>query len=1020
MLPKMRYRLGLDIGSSSIGWCMVRLDQEDKPCAVIRMGVRIFPDGRNPKDGSSLAVTRREARQARRRRDRLLKRKHRLLDALVQLGFFPVDKKERKALVTQDPYKLRKDGLDKSLTGPEFARALFHINQRRGFRSNRKTDAKDSDSGALKTAIKLLREKLTQENCRTLGEWLANRHDKKLSVRARLHGSSKKDRAYDFYVDRSMVEHEFDMLWSKQAEFNAILFTEAAYNELKGVLLYQRPLKPVKPGRCTLLTDEERAPLALPSVQRFRIYQELNHLRIINDDLTESPLSLELRDKAAELLERGDIKFPTLRKKLKLSGTQFNLEDVKRDRLKGNSTSIILSRDDCFGKEWFALSRDLQETIVRKLLTEENESALIQWLQKQTGITESRADIIANKRLPEGYGNLSSAAISRILPHLIAEIIPYSEAVTRAGFESHSGLSHAEQTGEIMDRLPYYGEPLQRHVGFGTGNPDDLPEQRYGKIANPTVHIGLNEVRKVVNALIGRYGHPSEVIVEVARELKMSQEKRNEIQKEQKSRQDRNRILVDEACAALGLSPTNLDKAKRRELSQKMQLWVELNPTDVLERRCPYTGEQIGINKLLSNEVEIEHILPWSITLDDSLNNKTVALRRANRDKGNRTPFDAFGKQTMHGYDYEAILARAALMPKAKMKRFAPDGYQQWLRDDKDFLARALNDTAYLSRISKEYLSLICPANRVRVIPGRMTALLRGKFGLNNLLSGTERKTRDDHRHHAVDAAVIAITDQGLLQRFAFASERAQKQSLDRLVDEVPLPWPTFREHVERALGHIWVSHKPDHGYQGAMHEATAWGFGKGGHAVRRERPADGGARYRIEKNQKLIPISSTRDPNRHGIDEDGNPKAYKGYVGGSNYCIEIWTDEKGHWKGDVISTFRAYQIVQKYGESEGLRRLRSPDMSQDGKPLIMRLMINDIVRYEDAGDLKTMRVVKISGNGQMYLAPHNEANVSERNSSKDDGFAFVSKMAGSLQKAHGRCVTTNPIGDLRDPGFIG
>ena len=156
MLPRAPYRLALDIGTTSIGWCLLRLDADTppKPKAIIRMGVRIFPDGRNPKDGTSLAVTRRNARAMRRRRDRLLKRKTRLLNALTRLGFFPLDDGERRNLVSLDPYALRKKGLYESLTGPEFARALFHINQRRGFLSNRKTDKKDSDSGALKKAIR--------------------------------------------------------------------------------------------------------------------------------------------------------------------------------------------------------------------------------------------------------------------------------------------------------------------------------------------------------------------------------------------------------------------------------------------------------------------------------------------------------------------------------------------------------------------------------------------------------------------------------------------------------------------------------------------------------------------------------------------------------------------------------------------------------------------------------------------------------------------------------------------------
>ena len=88
MPEKMRYRLALDLGAASLGWAMIRLNANNEPCAVIRAGVRIFSDGRNPKDGNSLAVTRRDARAMRRRRDRLLKRKARLHEALVRLGFF--------------------------------------------------------------------------------------------------------------------------------------------------------------------------------------------------------------------------------------------------------------------------------------------------------------------------------------------------------------------------------------------------------------------------------------------------------------------------------------------------------------------------------------------------------------------------------------------------------------------------------------------------------------------------------------------------------------------------------------------------------------------------------------------------------------------------------------------------------------------------------------------------------------------------------------------------------------------
>jgi CRISPR-associated endonuclease Csn1 len=1019
MLPKMRYRLALDLGSTSIGWALIRLNAENSPCAIIRLGARIFPDGRNPKDGSSLAVTRREARQMRRRRDRLLKRKQRLLDALIKLNFFPHDTAERKALAKLDPYVLRAKGLSEQLKADEFARALFHINQRRGFLSNRKTDKKDNDSGALKKAISELRLKLETEQCQTLGAWLAKRHASGDSVRARLRGKTQKEKAYDFYADRAMIEHEFDSLWAAQQKFNPSLFTNEAGAELKDILLFQRKLRPVKPGRCTLLPDEERAPLAMPSTQRFRIYQEVNNLRILQQDLQEQALSKDQRDKLVGLLENArEVRFSAMLKALKLPGhTQFNLQDIKRDRLRGNDTSATLSKLDMFGDNWHDLPHDKQDAIVDRLLNEASESALIRWLQEHTGVDEVRAINIAQTGLPEGYGNLSMAALDIILPELITEVIPYSEAVKRAGLGSHSALSHAEETGEVMLQLPYYGDPLRRHVAFAKDNPRN-DEELYGKIANPTVHIGLNEIRKVVNALIKRYGHPSEVVIEVARELKMSHARSLELQRDQREKQDRNEAFIQEACEVLGLTPQNIDRAKRRDLSQRMQLWIELNKHDVADRRCPYTGEQISIQRLLSDEVEIEHILPYSITLDDSLNNKTVAMRRANREKGNLTPFDAFGKHSVAGYEYEAILQRAAKMPKEKAKRFAADGHSRWLKEDKDFLARALNDTAYLSRIAKEYLSLVCPPNKVRAIPGRMTAMLRGKFGLNQLLSGTEFKNRNDHRHHALDAAVIGITDQGLLQRFAIASAKAQAQQLDRLVDEMPLPWSSYREHVERALKVVVISHKPDHSYQGAMHEETAWGLSEDGKVSRLVTPEGGGPRTRQTKPLKVIQIASTQDADRHGTTEGGLPAPYKGYVGGSNFCLEIWKDTKGKVSGAVISTFEAYQFMRELGEEDGLRKLMNPHHSRNGFPLLARLINNDLVKMDVDGEMKLMRITNILSSTQFFMCAHNEANADARNRDKVDLFSYHSKMPGSFIKAKGRRVTVSPIGDVRDPGF--
>jgi len=1054
----MSYRLGLDIGSTSIGWCMIRLNKEipPQPIAIIKMGVRIFPDGRNPKDGSSLAVTRRAARAMRRRRDRLLKRKNRLMSALINLGFFPVDAESRNALTNLDPYVLRRKGLDAALTPPEFARALFHINQRRGFKSNRKTDKGASDTGALKGAIKLVREKLIADGSRTIGEWLAKRHEMKESVRARLRGSGSKA-VYDFYIDRAMIEAEFDALWKKQAELQPQIFSEEKRAELKDILLFQRPLRPVKPGRCTLLAHEERAPLALPSTQQFRIFQEVNNLRLLKENLAEQSLTLEQRDLIVDLLNKSkEVTFTAIKKALKLGGTaKFNLEDAKRDKLKGNATSVLLAKKDFLGDAWTQLSLQQQDDLVQRLITEQSESKIISELEKEFSIDEERAERIANAALPDGYGSLCRKALDKVLPELKKAVVTFDKAVIAAGFEHHSAISHSQQTGEVLSALPYYGEALQRHVSFARENPKN-DEERYGKIANPTVHIGLNELRKVVNRLLERYGHPTEVIVEVARDLKQSKKVRDEINKDQAERQKQNDQFRAQIKDLLGSEPKPQD-------IQKMRLWMELNKSDAANRRCPYTGEQISIEMLYSDAVEIEHILPFAITLDDSLNNKTVSLRRANRDKGNKTPYEAFG-HSPDGYDFQTILERAKLMPKEKAKRFAEDGYQRWLKEDDGFLARALTDTAYLSRIAKEYLSLICPHNNVRAIPGRMTAMLRGKFGLNALLSGNAEKNRDDHRHHAIDAAVIAITDQGMLGRFAKASADAREAQLNRLIKSMPMPWPSYREQVARSVENVIISFKPDHGYQGALHNDTTYGLRAEGKVIHRV-PLDKFSsdkeiekaefadsalqawllnetqnlsgkefkeklmqvtkefrhrRVRILEKLAVIPLSSVKAGTRHGVNEEGQPANYKGYLGNSNYCIEIVKMESGKWTGEVISTFQAHQIVKTLGEEEGFTKLRNPTKSQSGKELVMRLMIGDMVKMEVVGITQLMRVCAIPQSGQMAFSAHTEANVDARNRDKENSFSYVTKYPGSLQATKARRIAVSPIGEFRDLGFNG
>lgn len=1034
----MAYRMGLDLGTNSIGWCLLNLNQQREPDRLIRLGVRIFPDGRKPKDGTSLAVDRRLARQMRKRRDRFLRRRGRLLDALIRHGIMPGDAAERKKLAELDPYALRRSGLDEPLPLAKFGRALFHLNQRRGFRSNRKIDkGANEESGKIRSAVTVTRGLLDREKARTVGEWLARRHDKREPVRSRLRGLGAKA-TYDLYVDRDMIAQEFDALWEKQKSHHPQVLTDVVRDELRDILLFQRPLKPVRPGRCTFEPDDDRAPLALPSNQRFRIYQELNNLRVQSEGFTETPLTREQRDAIATNLLSGKGKnrehsFDQMRRTLKLS-TRFNLESEKRKGLKVCATAAILGSKNRFGASWHALPLSRQDEIVEKILATESEADLTSWLEHECGLSVDAARTVANANLPDGYGRLGRKALSKILPKLAESVITYDSAVKAAGYASHSDF----YTGEIHDALLYYGKSLERHVGFGTGEIGHSDEKRYGKIANPTVHIGLNQLRKLVNAIIEKFGPPDEIIVEVARDLKISHAKRREIEDEQAKRQEENdkhrRKLLEQGL------PDNTENMLR------MRLWTELNRDDPAHRCCPFTGEPISVTKLFSPEVEIEHLLPFARSLDDSIPNKTVSLRRANRDKGNNTPFEAFG-HSPKGYDWAAILERAQAFPANKRWRFAENAMVRYLRDEKDFLARQLNDTAYLSRIAKEYLSAICPPAFIWVTPGRLTAMLRAKWGLNSILSDTNRKQRDDHRHHALDAVVIAVADRSLLKRVADAAGRAHDAGLERLLSDMPQPWDGFRDAVESGIEHVVVSHKPDHGQQDKLHNDLAYGFVEQpdndgvARVVRRRRideinpghlgPEDeDGVRDLVLRNQlrevigdetgtelkkRLLAFSEKTGIRRVRVTEKLSVVAipdspFKGYKGDSNYAFEIYRDEKGRWRENIVTTFEANQVKPP-------ERLRDRHLAMNGKPLVMRLCKNDLVAIEMEDKRRIMRVAKFSP-GMVALAEHQEANVDARNRDNDDGFAYVYKAAGSLFTARGRRVFVDLLGNVLDPGF--
>ena len=453
----MRYRLGLDLGTNSIGWWAVELDQDGIPRSSLGGGSRIFSDGRNPKDQSSLAVQRRVPRGMRRRRDRYLNRRSGLMGFLVAFGLMPDDEAERKALESLDPYALRAAALDRPLAPHELGRALFHLNQRRGFKSNRKTDGGDDDkeTGVVKERISELRKLMEKSGARTLGEYFYKRHRKGRMVRARPEAG--------FYPDRKMYEDEFAAIHETQAPHQSL--SPEQWEALRDIIFFQRPLKPVDPGWCLLEEGERRAHRALPLTQEFRMVQEANNLRVQCPGEPARRLTMTERDKVlGHLRTKKELKLEQMLKFLKLpSGSTVNLFDDHRTTIKGEETSDRLKSDQIFGKAWLDLPAERRTEIVRKLIETEKPEEIERIAIAEWGLDDAAARKLAGKAMPEGYARLSEKAIARLLPIMDEQGLNYAEAVAEVPEYGH----HSDfRPDEARDRSA--GAPLRRRRSLQT------------------------------------------------------------------------------------------------------------------------------------------------------------------------------------------------------------------------------------------------------------------------------------------------------------------------------------------------------------------------------------------------------------------------------------------------------------------------------------------------------------------------------------------------------------------------
>ena len=600
------------------------------------------------------------------------------------------------------------------------------------------------------------------------------------------------------------------------------------------------------------------APKSSPLFQLCRLYEAVNNIRLTYPDNSPRPLTDEERTKLVAYLQGNEAATTSKKKKeapsekpKKLTAPKLTdkvlkkllkiKEELRADKLlesgiTGDTTRVALASilqpyeqyhhlltmeletrpmkvqitDEATGEITEHEVAVLTDSYTRQplyrlwhiLYSIEERDAMRKALITQLGMAEEDLDgelldqLYRLDFVKPGYGNKSAKFMCKLLPQL-QQGLGYSEACAAVGYRHSVSLTREE----IAER------PLLPQI----------PLLQRNELRQPMVEKILNQMINLVNTLQAEYGI-DEVRIELARELKMSREEREKISIANRSREKENKKIA-EHIQECGFYPT---KTRIR----KYMMWEEA------EHRCMYCGKEISLSQCMNgDEMEVEHIIPKSILYDDSFGNKTCACRRCNKEKGNLT-----AREYIQSKGWEADYHKR-LTDLLQKKRISYSKYQRllWLKKDipADFLERQLRLTQYISRQAMSILQQ--GIRRVTASEGGVTARLRSLWGYDDILHSlnldryesmgetelvrnhpnseedesmkcriTDWSKRKDHRHHAIDALVVACTRQGYIQRLNRLSSEADRNEMRQETELRKEPTADKLTLLER-----WLSQRP-------------------------------------------------------------------------------------------------------------------------------------------------------------------------------------------------------------------
>lgn len=752
----MKYRIGLDIGIGSIGWAVVSGEKET--ARIEDFGVRIFESGEKENGKSRTSQERRGFRGSRRLIRRRHYRKFLLKNHLENIGLLNTTFNDDLVLCKdEDVYELKTKALDEKLSVAQLYKCLVHTCNHRGYRDFYETDDADDDESVNKKAVHDFESRFNESNKRTVSEYLFCECREGGFVRFRNRNFGKEDY---LLINRKLLKDEVEKILEKQSEYYPEL-NKNNIESIEKIIFNQRDFEdgPGNPddkfrrykgfletlGTCPFYKDETRGFRSTIISDVFAVTNTLSQYRFVNNETGEYDLPKEIAEELVNHL---------------LSNANLTMTEVKNILKSHNYTLLKSEKSDDK-----ALAKAIKYLKIAKKSVEQ---AGFEW---KDFISEEQFDISSPSKLHQ-IGEIISKfqtpsrrrnefeSLSFATPELIKAFSGKKISGTaKASYKYMCEAITAFKSGDIygnfqanFNKNTEEVENVEKVFKLATKHIDDKEIRN-----NPVVFKSINETRKIVNAIIDVYGSPETIVVEVASDLSRSFSERMELLKHQKSNEKTNDIIKQKISELLDLDvaeikPVMVDKYKLYEQQQGKSLYSG-----------KALGEIIDVLKDDKHIYEIDHIVPYSLILDNTLNNKALVYYEENQLKGQRTPLmylddaekDEFVKRVNYLYTKKMISDK-------KLKYLKLESI--YTQEAKDLLSnwksRNINDTRYITKyiisIFRKYLKFNGDKKQpVFAVKGGMTSKFR-KIWLNDCVWGDEEKNRDTYLNHAVDAVVVA------------------------------------------------------------------------------------------------------------------------------------------------------------------------------------------------------------------------------------------------------------------------